>query len=133
MIARPHDGASPCGSLHELVGATPRPHVGLTPVRARLHCPLSRLEVRPPVAAVRPVSSVSQSCAQEHTSTRIARPHDGLALRQLARWYDRTMVSRLSGHASTVRSAGWRYGWRRPQCSRLAQRCSREHKSTRVR
>eukprot|EP00966_Prymnesium_polylepis_P238232 5509512-Prymnesium_polylepis.1 len=34
----------------------------------------------------------------------IARPHDGLALRQFARWYDRTMVSRLSGHASTVRS-----------------------------
>eukprot|EP00966_Prymnesium_polylepis_P144183 3328742-Prymnesium_polylepis.1 len=29
--------AMPCGSLRELVGATAGPHVGLTPVRARLH------------------------------------------------------------------------------------------------
>eukprot|EP00966_Prymnesium_polylepis_P245379 5676743-Prymnesium_polylepis.1 len=41
--------------------------------------------------------------------------------------------SRLSGNASTVRSAGGRYGRRWRQCSRSAWRRSREHKSTRVR
>eukprot|EP00966_Prymnesium_polylepis_P262832 6070495-Prymnesium_polylepis.1 len=62
MIAQPHDGlASPCGSLRELVGATARPHVALAPVRARLYCPRSRLEIRVAVAAVQPVSSESQS------------------------------------------------------------------------
>eukprot|EP00966_Prymnesium_polylepis_P291684 6736901-Prymnesium_polylepis.1 len=61
MIARPHDGASPCGSLRELFGATAAPHVGLTPVRARLHRPLSRLEIRAAVAAAQPASSASQS------------------------------------------------------------------------
>eukprot|EP00966_Prymnesium_polylepis_P110559 2557608-Prymnesium_polylepis.1 len=66
----------------------------------------------------------------------IARPHDGLALRQhFARaLLDRTLVvSRLSGHASAFRSTGWRYGQRWPQCSRSAWHRSREHKSTRVR
>eukprot|EP00966_Prymnesium_polylepis_P098242 2275339-Prymnesium_polylepis.1 len=59
MIARPHDGLA--GSLRELVAATSRPHVGLTPVRARLYCPLGRLEVGAAAAAVQPVSSASQS------------------------------------------------------------------------
>eukprot|EP00966_Prymnesium_polylepis_P263742 6093285-Prymnesium_polylepis.1 len=59
MIARPHAGLA--GSLRELVAATARPHVGLTPVRASLHCPLGRLETRAAVAAVQPVSSASQS------------------------------------------------------------------------
>eukprot|EP00966_Prymnesium_polylepis_P016874 389169-Prymnesium_polylepis.1 len=34
---------------------------GTTAARARLHCPLSRLEVRAPAAAVQPVRSASQS------------------------------------------------------------------------
>eukprot|EP00966_Prymnesium_polylepis_P056466 1306371-Prymnesium_polylepis.1 len=38
----------------------------------------------------------------------------------------------FSWHASTVRSASWRYGRQWPQCSRSAWRRSRKHKSTRA-
>jgi hypothetical protein len=50
----------------------------------------------------------------------------------VVRLLDRTLVSLLSGHASPVRSAGWRYERRCPQCSRSAWRRSRDHKITRV-
>eukprot|EP00966_Prymnesium_polylepis_P022136 509337-Prymnesium_polylepis.1 len=58
----------------------------------------------------------------------IARPHDGLAgsLRG-ATARPHVLVSRLSGHAFTVRSAGWRHAQRWPLCSRSAWRRSREH------
>eukprot|EP00966_Prymnesium_polylepis_P034889 811149-Prymnesium_polylepis.1 len=62
MIARPHDGLALCGSFaRDLVGAIARPHVGLTPVRQRLPCPLSWLEIRAEVPAVQPLSLASQS------------------------------------------------------------------------
>eukprot|EP00966_Prymnesium_polylepis_P195070 4521988-Prymnesium_polylepis.1 len=53
-----------------------RPHVGLTPVRARLNCPLSRLEKRAAAAATQAVSSASQSLRELVGA--IARPHVGL-------------------------------------------------------
>eukprot|EP00966_Prymnesium_polylepis_P079095 1833086-Prymnesium_polylepis.1 len=62
------------------MGATTRPHVGLTPVGARLDCRLSRRVVRAAAAAVQPVILASQSYSQQHTSTMIARPHDSLAV-----------------------------------------------------
>eukprot|EP00966_Prymnesium_polylepis_P185165 4291598-Prymnesium_polylepis.1 len=62
MIARLHDRLAVCvvGCAH-LMGATARPHVGLTFVGARLDCPLSRREVRAAAAAVLPVILASQS------------------------------------------------------------------------
>eukprot|EP00966_Prymnesium_polylepis_P013078 301425-Prymnesium_polylepis.1 len=61
MIARPHDGLALRQFARNLVGAIARPHVGRTPVRAHLPCPLSRLEIRAAVAAVQPLSLASQS------------------------------------------------------------------------
>eukprot|EP00966_Prymnesium_polylepis_P177588 4112911-Prymnesium_polylepis.1 len=61
MIARTHDGLALRQFARDLVGAIARPHVGLTPVRAHIHCPLSRLKLRAAVAAVQPLSLASQS------------------------------------------------------------------------
>eukprot|EP00966_Prymnesium_polylepis_P117865 2725231-Prymnesium_polylepis.1 len=81
MIARPHDGLA--GSLRELVGAT-------GPLDRTL---ISRLSGHAFTVSARPAGdtrsggrSVSGqlgvavvTTTQEHTSTMIARPHDGLA------------------------------------------------------
>eukprot|EP00966_Prymnesium_polylepis_P103882 2405563-Prymnesium_polylepis.1 len=46
---------------------------------ARLHCLLTRIQTYAAVATVLPVAEASQPSAQEHTSTTLARQHDGTA------------------------------------------------------